>query len=239
MDCKELLDAGSLLRKQQIEINNQLRHERTKLTLNDTLLARNLDLDTQIKEHGRAVRQSVELQNQADAALRRGDVKEAEELMALAAQALPDATKLPQLPDDVASEPEPIRVKAQIDTNQPASPPAEPVAATPEEPAATPPPPAPSSPDSSGMEERIKAHFDQGLGAIREQVEAVALPDGYREVFDRFSPEDLEMALRAGRWVNDRRGNPVESIKASRKARKEKQSRTSHNNGVSEDGAPN
>jgi predicted transcriptional regulator len=215
----EIVKAGKELREHQIRLNDELKRIYDHLNLNADLQDQHRELREQIKAHGRAVRASVEAQNAADAALRRGDTTAARGLMETAESSLPDLSMVPDM------------------TSRPASPPDKPVVKETKESAVTPPPPAPSIPDSSGMEERIKALFDQGFGAIRDQVDAVSLPCGYREVLSKYSPEDLERALGAGRWVNDRRGNPVKSLKESLQSRK--QSRISHNTGVSEDGAPN
>lgn len=43
------------------------------------------------------------------------------------------------------------------------------------------------------------------LNAVQE-LKGSSLPDGYRQVLEEFSPEDLEAVLKVGRWANQRRG---------------------------------
>lgn len=67
----------------------------------------------------------------------------------------------------------------------------------------------PASPKEAKSPEKKSAKKDTPsnadiLDAVRELKDG-SLPDGYREVFEKFSPEDLAAVLRAGRWANQRR----------------------------------
>lgn len=258
-DCKALEEVRDLLLRQQASTNARLKHEHDKLTENERLRTRHRDLVREIELHGRAVRQSVQLQHEADAAIDRGDIEEAKRLMALAAQALPDPSKLPAAPRDVSDKskdaptPKSDKDEGQAPSPRPAPPApkkaADQAAPEPKASGAHRAPASPSDlPDSdslSGLEQRLKAHIDQGFGEIRTQVEKRSLPDGYREVLDKFSPEDLETALRLGRWANGKRWqrrNRQDDSDASHDGGwlfGRDRSRSSHDNGVAEDGDPN
>lgn len=219
MNSKEdLIEAGDMLREQQIRLNDELKRVHAKLAANDALRSENTDLIRQVKEHGRAVRQSVALQNEAEAALNGGNNEEAQKLLSMAAQALPDASSLPVA---VASSQRPVSARPRGRTLAP--PPAASIL-EPAQPAPTPvrAPAQPPTPDTSGMEQRLKEHFDLRLGDIRAQVEATALPEGYRAVLEEFTPEDLRTALKAGNWVNSKKRHksqaPAEEPAKSRKS---------------------
>lgn len=228
-DCKALIEAGDLLREQQIRINDELKHQHDKLSLNDALRARNDELLRQLEEHGRAVRQSVQLQNEADAALSRGDVDEAKRLMTQATQSLPSKTpKVSAQPDKDTPEPSPDKAKGRDDSPSPA-PPAkgEPVRKD-----------TPKS-DNSGMEQRLMTRIDQGFEQIEAKVGQIGLPDGYREVFEEFSPDDLRTVLEMGHKKNQRK-QKVQGILDSKRGNPFRRNKSDHSNrGVAEDGNPN
>lgn len=208
MNSTELVESGNLLREQQIRLNGELRRLHAQLAANDALQAANADLLRQVMEHGRAVRQSVQLQDKADAALSAGNTEEAQKLLSKAAQALPDS--VPPVAAPVRRPvPAPPKGRASAPAPSPAPPAQEPAQPAPSS-VRVPAQPQASAPDTSGMEQRLMARLDQ--------IDDVALPDGYRAVLEQFSPEDLEAVLKAGRWVNKRRRKSSSSPEAPKGA---------------------